>query len=139
VRLFVYGSLMRGEGSHGLLATLPGARLIGRGWVKGRMLDLTDYPGAVRESDGEDKIVGQLWEIESRPGILRTLDRYEEFYPDKPGRSRFTRRRAAVHLPRRMVRAWVYFLVRPPRAKKIVRGGDWRTRGRAQPTANGGR
>ena len=129
---------MRGEGNHGLLATLPGARLISRGWVKGRMLDLTDYPGAVCKSNG-DRIVGQLWEIDSRPGILRILDRYEEFYPDKPGRSLFTRRRAAVHLPHRTVRAWVYFLVRAPRAEKVVRGGDWRTRNRAQHTASSGR
>jgi gamma-glutamylcyclotransferase (GGCT)/AIG2-like uncharacterized protein YtfP len=138
-RLFVYGSLMRGEGRHALLATLPGARLVARGWVRGRMLDLTGYPGAVRARAGEDRIVGQLWEIDPRPGMLRTVDRYEACHPGEPGRSLFTRRRAAVHLRRRTVRAWVYFLVRPPRAAEVVRGGDWRTRGRARPMARGGR
>jgi gamma-glutamylcyclotransferase (GGCT)/AIG2-like uncharacterized protein YtfP len=119
---------MQGEEGHRLLASLPGARFVGHGWVDGRLVDLVEYPGAVRERAANDRFAGELWEFDSRPGVLRALDDHEEFYPEQPDKSLFTRRRAAVYLARRTVRAWVYFLSRRPESMKHVRGNDWRGR-----------
>lgn len=72
VRLFVYGTLMRGERAHALLdgarfraevATAPGFAL----------LDLGAYPGMVRV--GAASVLGELYEVPQT--MLPRLDAYE--------------------------------------------------------------
>ena len=72
VRLFVYGTLMRGERAHdrlraahylGEFRTTPGYRL----------LDLVDYPGLVR--GGDDAVEGELYAVDAR--TLAALDASE--------------------------------------------------------------
>ncbi len=129
IRLFVYGSLMRGQTAHRLLAALSGARRVGRGSIGARLLDLRRYPGAVRDPGGVARVHGELWEIESRPCVLASLDSYEAFDRRAPDASLFVRRRTIVRLARGgAVRAWAYFLRRVPASAPIVASGDWRMR-----------
>jgi len=73
VRLFVYGTLMRGERAHdrlraaqylGEFRTTPGYRL----------LDLVEYPGLVR--GGDDAVEGELYAVDTR--TLAALDAFED-------------------------------------------------------------
>jgi gamma-glutamylcyclotransferase (GGCT)/AIG2-like uncharacterized protein YtfP len=126
IRLFVYGSLMRGQQAHRLLSERRGARRVGRGWIGGTLLDLGDYPGVLPETGGTGRVHGELWEMELCPGAWRPLDAYEECDRQEPASSLFARRRVRVHLPDGAVRAWVYFLTWRPAMARVVPSGDWR-------------
>jgi gamma-glutamylcyclotransferase (GGCT)/AIG2-like uncharacterized protein YtfP len=122
-KLFVYGSLMEGLSAHHLVASSPRAVKLGRGRMRGRLLDLGDYPGAVLDR-GESWIQGELWELPT--GSLRKLDAYEGYFPRDLERSLFVRRRASVHLEEQEIDAWTYLLSRRPSRVASVPDGQWR-------------
>jgi gamma-glutamylcyclotransferase (GGCT)/AIG2-like uncharacterized protein YtfP len=110
-RVFVYGTLMRGEVNHGLLA---GAALLGphRTAPCFGLLRVGAYPGAVR--GGRGAIRGEVYRIDSAG--LRRLDHLEE-YPKLYDRQL---------IPTPYGRAWIY-LYRGPRVDRpTIVGGDWR-------------
>jgi gamma-glutamylaminecyclotransferase len=73
MRLFVYGTLRRGEPGHALL---NGAPLLGEARTEPEftLLDLGEYPAIV--AGGRTAIAGELYEVEE--ALLRELDRYED-------------------------------------------------------------
>jgi gamma-glutamylaminecyclotransferase len=84
IRLFVYGTLRRGEVAHG---ELRGARLLAatKTIAAYELVDLGEYPALVER--GTDHVVGEVYEVD--PDLLRTLDAYEdvpELYERKPVR-----------------------------------------------------
>jgi len=115
VRLFVYGTLMRGQPAHRLMR---GARLLGRiATPRGYTLhDLGPYPAAVRA--GRGRIRGELYAIP--PAMLRRLDAYENCPAEY--------RRATIATV--FGRAWIYlYPCRPRRGHGLIHG-DWRRRER---------
>lgn len=83
--IVLYGSLRAGQPqfvAHGLDSAF---KALGPVTLKGRMLDLGDFPGVVL--DGGDEIIAELFEILDR-SVLAPLDAYEEYDPqDKRRRS----------------------------------------------------
>ncbi len=118
---------MTGLQAHRVLASLPDARRIGRGWTRGKLLDLRDFPGLVPSRRPGDRVFGELWEVGDSKNALTALDKYEEFNPRDPDHSLYVRRNATVRLPTGASRAWVYVLRAPPADARVVEGGDWRT------------
>lgn len=117
--LFTYGTLMRGYPLHRVLA--PAATLLGRGSVRGRLLDLGRYPGLVA---GGRRVRGELYRLDA-PEVLPVLDREEGY--------NFERRRATVTLEAGVrVRAWIYRYQGPCERAREIADGDWR---RAHPPA----
>lgn len=70
-RLFVYGTLRRGQPAHHLMGA---ARFLGacRTTPAWRVLDLGEYPGLV---PGDTAVAGELYEVDDE--TLATLDEYE--------------------------------------------------------------
>jgi gamma-glutamylcyclotransferase (GGCT)/AIG2-like uncharacterized protein YtfP len=124
-RLFVYGSLRRdAPGSrHELLG--ESAELVGHGRVRGRLLDLGDYPGLVAAVTRDDWVRGELYEIGSRR-ISAGLDAYEGYDPQRPAQSLFLRRKTTVELDSgaAMV-AWVYCYAGPVGRGRRIASGDY--------------
>ncbi len=120
--LFVYGTLMQGLPLHHLLADR--GEFVGVGTVKGRLLDLGQYPGAVPEEPGT--VQGEVYR-RLAPGLLVALDREEGYCPEAPERGLYLRRPAPVRLADgREVTAWIYWYHGPrDRAVPIPRG-DYR-------------
>ena len=75
VRLFVYGTLMRGEANHHVLGARAGAQPLAeaRTAPRYRLVDLGEYP--VLLHGGTVSVRGELYDIE--PPALRRLDRFE--------------------------------------------------------------
>lgn len=69
---FFYGSLMRGEANHGLVAGR--AHFLGEDRVAGTLHDLGEYPGARPGSGG--MIRGELFES-ADPALVADLDAFE--------------------------------------------------------------
>jgi gamma-glutamylaminecyclotransferase len=74
VLLFVYGTLMRGEGAHALLG--PTARFVAEAHTEPcfTLVDMGEYPALVE--GGTTAVRGELYEIDA--ALLPVLDRYED-------------------------------------------------------------
>jgi gamma-glutamylcyclotransferase (GGCT)/AIG2-like uncharacterized protein YtfP len=105
--VFLYGSLMRGHAEHVRRGLDQALEFVGEAWVPGRIYPLPPgYPGLKfsREEDGA-RAHGELFRVRDER-ILRDLDDYEEYFPDRMERSEYARR--LVHVPGAGVDAWVY-------------------------------
>jgi gamma-glutamylcyclotransferase (GGCT)/AIG2-like uncharacterized protein YtfP len=111
LRVFVYGSLRRGEAAAGLLED---ARFLGEHVTEPRftMFDLGEYPAVIAQ--GTSSITGEVYEIDAT--LLARLDRYEE-YPVV-----YTRQAVSTLWGD----AWVYLLVEVPADVRVIGHGDWR-------------
>lgn len=120
--LFVYGTLMHGLPLHHLLADR--CELLGTGTVRGRLLDLGRYPGAVPEGPGT--VHGEVYRF-LIPELLVSLDQEEGYRPDAPGQSLYLRQPTAVRLADgREVTAWIYWYQGPRGCAVPIPGGDYR-------------
>jgi gamma-glutamylcyclotransferase (GGCT)/AIG2-like uncharacterized protein YtfP len=124
-RLFVYGSLRRDApgGRSELLGA--GAKFLGRGRVRGRLLDLGDYPGLVRAVTRDDRVRGELYSISGRR-TLAELDAYEDYDPRHPEQSLFLRRESRIELDSgETTTAWVYLYAGPVARGRRIASGDY--------------
>lgn len=110
-KVFVYGTLMRGETNHHLLQN---ARPLGpaRTPPRYRLFSLGSYP--VICPGGRQSVKGEVYSISQRG--LSQLDELEE-YPRCYSRSTID----TAYGP-----AWVYYQRRPESGARLVRTGDWR-------------
>jgi gamma-glutamylcyclotransferase (GGCT)/AIG2-like uncharacterized protein YtfP len=115
-RLFVYGTLMRGEARHGVLRR-GGACYLACGHVSGRLIDLGPYPALTA---GPGLVSGELYELEAAAGLLRTLDEIEG--------SRYRREPVEVETGAGILTAWAYLWAGARGAGKVTHSGDWRRR-----------
>lgn len=106
---------MRGFPLHGLL--VPWAELVGRGRVRGRLLDLGRYPAAVPDPHGE--VRGEVYRIR-RDEAWAALDSAEG--------PQYHRGQTTVRLDGGgQVTAWIFWYRGPLDRAVPVPGGDYRT------------
>jgi gamma-glutamylaminecyclotransferase len=119
MRVFVYGSLMRGQGNHRLMA---GARFLSQARIKAdryRMISLGGFPGLVAWGDGP-AIAGEAYE--AGPEVMERLDRLEghpDFYHREPVALEGESSGSAI----------AYVLtgpLQPWHGREFVESGDWR-------------
>ena len=116
MKVFAYGTLMRGEPAHALLGD---AKLLGECRTEpGYTLVLLDgYPGLVE--GGETAVVGEIYELPDDEARLRELDRYE----DAPELYTRVLRTIGGH------ETWVYLLRQGhAQGRPVIASGDWRRR-----------
>jgi gamma-glutamylcyclotransferase (GGCT)/AIG2-like uncharacterized protein YtfP len=123
VRVFVYGTLMRGCSRHHFLSD---AKFDGEGSTDGQLISLGEYPALI---DVAGTVRGELYAFTDLPVALDVLDDVEEFDPSNPEGSEFVR--DARHVRRddgTELLAWLYVYNRPRGSAPLVSGGDWRLR-----------
>lgn len=110
-RVFVYGTLLRGEVNHGLLAD---AAFVGVHRTEPRftLLLLGPFPGLI--PGGSTAVSGEVYRVDQAG--LRTLDRLED-YPRLYGRR-------LIATP--YGRAWFYLYRGPVKDRPLIVSGDWR-------------
>ncbi|APG28498.1 hypothetical protein A7E78_12000 [Syntrophotalea acetylenivorans] len=124
--LFVYGTLRQGadHSAHQLLKRE--AKLIARGYMRGRLYEIDDYPGAVWSEAGNDQVVGELYQLLEADSLLETLDDYEEAGENYPEPREYKRCRVTVEREdKTKVVAWCYLYNRPTAGLRSVVSGDW--------------
>ena len=114
IRLFVYGTLMKGQGAHHYLEN---AEYLGE-YVLDRyaMYDLGSFPGIVPSGDGYE-VIGEVYEISS--DMLPFMDRYEG------EGSLYIRREECVTKGEESLYAYVYVYNSDPDGKRVE--GKWGT------------
>lgn len=79
VRVFIYGSLLPGLSNHHVVSSY--IRESVNGVISGRLVDVGEYPAAVRDQDSKAgaSVIQGLW-LTIEPSGLVLLDELEEFY-----------------------------------------------------------
>jgi len=119
IRLFVYGTLMRGQSQDGLLSAFSCLPAHTRGHL---YLVPAGYPALVPDPAGQ-RIMGELFRVE-RPGVLRVLDLYEGV-----AEKLYRRVQVDVEVGSDTQRAFAYVMTADQvRRRKLRRldGTDWR-------------
>jgi gamma-glutamylcyclotransferase (GGCT)/AIG2-like uncharacterized protein YtfP len=107
--LFVYGTLHPDKAPPEIRDDARKLRLVGRGTVRGKLLDLGEYPGALLGPRYNGTIPGHVFLLPDDAGLLARLDRYEGFLPNAPERSLFLRRLVEAELEDgSFVECWMY-------------------------------
>lgn len=113
-RVFVYGTLLRGEANHHYLRD---AQFLGAATTPPccRLYSLGAYP--VLCLDGSQRVQGEVYRVSQH--VMRRLDVLEE-YPQ--------------YYQRKLIdtahgRAWVYYQQRRPEKARVLASGNWRSRG----------
>ena len=123
VRVFVYGTLMRGCSRHHYLSD---GQFDGEATTDGRLISLGEYPALI---EGAGTIHGELYTFEDLPAALDVLDDVEEFDPANPEGSEFVRDARRVRLgDGTELSAWLYVYNQPRGSAPIIPSGDWRNR-----------
>jgi len=124
--LFVYGTLLQSEAPREIASIVKRFRSLGSAYVRGRLYDFGEFPGAVLDPSSRTIIHGELVALPADGRILQELDRYEEFDPSDPKKSLFVRKKATVQMANGSSReGWIYVYNKTPRKAKLVRGGDY--------------
>ena len=114
-RLFVYGTLRRGDVRAPMLAT---ARRLGTFTLAGfDLYDLGAYPGVVK---GGGRVVGELVELPD-DALLAYLDEVEGIHDEPP---LYRRERIEVD----DAQAWIYVYARTVDQARRIESGDWLNR-----------
>ena len=124
-RLFVYGTLRKGSRNsmHHMLA--PGATLVGRGRMRGRLFDLGEYPGFVPSDEGA-WVHGEVYTLRTGSDTLARLDDYEGCgSKDLPPREFERVRREAVMTGGARLQVWVYVYKGPVTGIREIASGDY--------------
>ena len=123
LRLFVYGTLKRGQANYPLLA--PYARAVLPATARGLLCDLGLFPALV---DAPGVVRGELIRIEpaAMPAALAIIDALEGYDPADPAGSMYVRRVVAVRLGDGSAgEAYAYFYNRDPAGLTPVPSGEW--------------
>lgn len=109
-KLFVYGTLHPKTAPPEVRDDVRRLRPEGKGTIRGRLLNLGEYPGVV-QTRGAGEVSGHVFSLPPDPKLLDRLDKYEEYYADDTRRSLFLRKLVNVKREDGTVeRCWVYVL-----------------------------
>ncbi len=121
--IFAYGTLMRGERSHGRVAPrlerthhparVPGASLVRIDW----------YPGLVLA--GEGVVYGEVFEIDDIGAALDELDPYEDFTGYEDSDSLYRRSLVRTHTNGGAILAWTYVFLGDVADLSVIASGRW--------------
>ena len=125
-KLFVYGTLMRGEERHPALAR---HRATGGepATIRGTLLDLGPYPGLVTGNSSRE-IAGELYDAPDLAALFAELDEIETFRGFGAADSLYRRAVMSVSFAGRSVPAWTYLFVGPREGAHPIASGAWRSR-----------
>ncbi|HEY2932078.1 MAG TPA: gamma-glutamylcyclotransferase family protein [Acidobacteriota bacterium] len=95
--LFTYGTLRQGHATGPIAGVVRKLKKIGKGWVRGKLYDLGEFPGAVLNEAARSRIAGEVYEI-TDPNIWETLNSYEGYDPADPSGSLFVLQKCPAEL-----------------------------------------
>ncbi|HEV2960483.1 MAG TPA: gamma-glutamylcyclotransferase family protein [Candidatus Angelobacter sp.] len=118
--LFVYGTLKRGGELHSELAAQK-VRYMGLAKIQGCLFPIEgeSYPGAI-QTDSEEYIKGELYELEEPAKTLARIDEVEEC-----NQGLFVRKLVDCWLGSRKIKAWAYFYAKPVKRNPQIASGHF--------------
>jgi gamma-glutamylcyclotransferase (GGCT)/AIG2-like uncharacterized protein YtfP len=125
--LFAYGTLQPGLAPSEIASAVAQLVPIGEAFVNGLLYDLGGHPGAVLNSDAQERIIGTVYELPGDARVLAELDAYEEFDAGAPECSPYLRVLHPVALATGgTLQCWIYVYNRDPGTTPVIPGGKFR-------------
>lgn len=122
-RLFVYGTLRKDSRNSRFDLLGTQARFLGRARMRGRLVDLGEYPGLIPPRNADDWVRGEVYALSDPGGTLSRLDEYEGCAAESPVFRRNLGR--AVFDSGRKLSAWVYVYTGVVPCKGFIASGDY--------------
>src|SRR5450432_2451414 len=123
--LFVYGTLRKNYNLKLKKQVKDDLLYVGKARVGASLYDLGRYPGAVKNSNGNE-IIGDLFLLSDPEKVFRILDEYEGYLEDEVVDSEFIRKRNRVKLDSgKNINAWIYWYNFDPEDKVKIRYKDY--------------
>jgi gamma-glutamylcyclotransferase (GGCT)/AIG2-like uncharacterized protein YtfP len=125
-RLFVYGTLRRESRNSQFRIFGSKAKFVGRARMRGRLVDLGEYPGLVAAGAASDWVRGEVYTLANPARTLARLDEYEGCVAE-PARATGFRRvigEAALDCGR-TIRTWVYVYDGRYSPERVLQSGDY--------------
>ncbi|MCV9385153.1 gamma-glutamylcyclotransferase family protein [Reichenbachiella ulvae] len=123
-KLFVYGTLMSpydnpfAKKLHGM------SQVLGEASFKGRLYRIKFYPGLLHSNDENDRIYGELLQINGDiEDLFVTLDEYEGANTGSPEGDHYSRELVEVELDGQKVECWTYIYLKPVDEAKRIESG----------------
>jgi gamma-glutamylcyclotransferase (GGCT)/AIG2-like uncharacterized protein YtfP len=127
--LFAYGTLQPGCAPPQMADVVAKLRLVGEGFVRGKLYDLGGYPGAVPDENAPGKIIGTVMELPDDPEVVRDLDAYEECDSHSPETSEYIRELREVELAAGgSLTCWFYRYNGQTNERRVIASGNWKNR-----------
>ncbi len=128
--LFVYGTLRRSligaQKNAALIQIMSELKFIGEGSVNGQLYDLGDYPGAIVGENFDNKIFGEVYQLDDPQAVLTVLDQYEGFIPGELEASLFARIKVKITMfDDQVIDAWMYVYNDWVATGKLIESGDY--------------
>jgi gamma-glutamylcyclotransferase (GGCT)/AIG2-like uncharacterized protein YtfP len=122
--LFAYGTLQPGLAPAEITPVMEKLRLVGEGFIYGKLYDLGEYPGAVIDPASAWLVFGTVYELPEDAETLCRLDAYEG--PE------YVRIEQLVTLTAGgVVNCWVYDFQGRPGEERFIESGRWVDRRRS--------
>lgn len=119
--LFVYGTLRREFANPWACRLRQQASYLGMAKIQGELYRIDSYPGLIATPDQQTWVSGELYRIE-QPSLLRVLDQYENC-EDSGGE--YIRRCCPVWFAQELVLSWVYLYNRDVKSRSLIASGDF--------------
>ena len=124
MKLFVYGTLMRGMPFPMAFFLEQHAVFQEEGWLPGRLYDLGGYPGLVHLPQQENRVIGHVFELTNQE-VLEKLDAYEMINPAAPEHSEYLRMTLSVKTNSGLLDCQVYLYNQPVDGLMEIPEGNW--------------
>ena len=122
--VFAYGTLQPGCAPEEIAEIVRRFEIVGNGFVRGTLYDLGSYPGAVLDENSSNRIFGTVFRLPAGSNVLPSLDAYEGFDAQVPGRSLFVRRLHPVCLNDGATNTcWIYEYNGPNEHARVIESG----------------
>ena len=119
--LFVYGTLMRTH-NHAMSDFLQRhSTFWANGYFYGKLYDLGKYPGAILSLNNEDKVYGQIFQLNNANAVLPPLDRYEGVGEDVYSREKIN----AITETGERLECWVYLYCKAVNHHIYIASGNY--------------
>jgi gamma-glutamylcyclotransferase (GGCT)/AIG2-like uncharacterized protein YtfP len=99
------------------------SKVLGKGFINGKLYDVGAYPAAVLSNLKNDKIYGTILKMTDAENTFKVLDAYEGLEDSPP---LYLRKSVPVHLEnQRFINAWVYIYNSSINHLKPIPSGDY--------------
>ena len=125
--LFTYGTLRKGETNPMQNYLEKNADWIGKALFRGKLYYANGHPAAILSANEENRILGDVYEFDTGSPLLRELDRYEGYRPDRLDESLYIRMKRDVTLKKNseVCMAWIYIYNQSIDRAKLIASGNY--------------
>ena len=126
INLFFYGTLLPEIASPEILPILKSLTSLGVGYMRGKLYDLGNYPGAIYDETG-NWIIGRVFCL-PEISLVKFFDQHEDYDPNDQDASLFIRKNVPVQMHEgKSIHCWTYLYNQTTSRFPPIESGDYLT------------